>query len=184
MKDFDKGTVMAGGGILLRIADEPLIAIVQLRKDKSWVLPKGKVKDGETAIAAAAREVIEETGHDVTVHEFLGTMSVVTDRWHKVVQFWRMTDEGRTPHPLTPDVKDVKWLPLSEAMRTLTRRHEKIFLKNVGAEAVRAARTPAHTDAGALLEGMASPIANRETRGRFVDMLRGWFRSMTQVGAR
>jgi len=171
MKDFDKGTVVAGGGIVLRNADEPLIAIVQLRKDKSWVLPKGKAKDNETALAAAKREVTEETGHDVSVHEFVGTMSVVTDRWHKVIQFWRMTDEGRTPHPLTPDVKDVQWLPLKQAIGALTRRHEKVFLKNVGAEAVKAMRasTPG-------MDGAIRPDENAKARGGFFDTILSWFR--------
>ena len=35
---------------------------------------KGKLDDGETPRAAAEREVLEETGHDVSVHEFLGTL--------------------------------------------------------------------------------------------------------------
>lgn len=170
MKDLDKGTVLAGGGILLRGADEPLVAIVRLRKDKSWVLPKGKVKGRETPLAAAKREVIEETGHDVTVHEFLGSMSVVTERWHKVVQFWRMSDAGRTRHPLTPDVKDVRWLPLDEAVATLTRRHEQLFLESIGHAAIKAARDP-------------RAVTPEPRRPGFIDMVRGWFRGMTHGSA-
>ena len=41
----------------MRGAAEPLIAIVRLRKDKAWVLPKGKLKHREDARAAAEREV-------------------------------------------------------------------------------------------------------------------------------
>ena len=59
---------------MLRQADRPLFAVVRLRKRNEWVLPKGKLDDGETPRAAAEREVIEETGHDVSVHEFLGTL--------------------------------------------------------------------------------------------------------------
>jgi 8-oxo-dGTP diphosphatase len=165
MKDRGKTTVLAGGGIVLRGTDEPLIAIVRLRKDKSWVLPKGKAKPGETPLDAARREVTEETGHDVSVHEFLGSMSVVTDRWHKVVQFWRMTDEGRTPHPLTPDVKDVDWLPLNGAIATLTRRHEQVFLESVGAAAIAAAR------------GLPPPAAAPPARSGLLDTIRSWFRA-------
>ena len=67
--------VQAAGGIVVRNAPEPLIAVVRLRKDNAWVLPKGKLKPGENALAAAKREVVEETGHEVEVHEFLGAMS-------------------------------------------------------------------------------------------------------------
>jgi 8-oxo-dGTP pyrophosphatase MutT (NUDIX family) len=41
---------------------------VRLRKRNEWVLPKGKLDDGETPRAAAMREVLEETGHDVSIH--------------------------------------------------------------------------------------------------------------------
>ena len=60
---------------MLRPAENPLVAVVRLRKRNEWVLPKGKLDDGETPRAAAEREVMEETGHDVSVHEFLGTLA-------------------------------------------------------------------------------------------------------------
>jgi 8-oxo-dGTP diphosphatase len=56
---------------VLRREATPLIAVVRLRKRNEWVLPKGKLDDGETPRAAAEREVLEETGHEVSVHEFL-----------------------------------------------------------------------------------------------------------------
>ena len=59
---------------MLRQEEIPLIAVVRLRKRNEWVLPKGKLDDGETPRDAAEREVLEETGHDVSVHEFLGTL--------------------------------------------------------------------------------------------------------------
>ena len=54
--------VVAAGGIVLRQAETPLIAVVRLRKRDEWVLPKGKLDDGETPRAAAEREVLEEPG--------------------------------------------------------------------------------------------------------------------------
>ena len=65
---------MAAGGIVLRRGATPLIAVVRQRKRNEWVLPKGKLDAGETPRDAAEREVLEETGHDVSVHEFLGTL--------------------------------------------------------------------------------------------------------------
>ena len=59
-----RAPVLAAGGIVVREASEQLIAVVRLRKDKSWVLPKGKLKPGEDALAGARREVMEE-GYDV-----------------------------------------------------------------------------------------------------------------------
>ena len=50
---------------MLRQEETPLIAVVRLRKRNEWVLPKGKLADGETPREAAEREVLEETGRDV-----------------------------------------------------------------------------------------------------------------------
>ena len=57
-----RAPILAAGGIVLREGSRPRIAIVRLRRDKSWVLPKGKLYPGENALAAARREVVEETG--------------------------------------------------------------------------------------------------------------------------
>ena len=68
-REKSRAPVQAAGGIVVRDAGAPLIAVVRLRKDNAWVLPKGKLKPGENALAAAKREVVEETGHDVEVHK-------------------------------------------------------------------------------------------------------------------
>src|ERR1700728_3838604 len=104
-----RAPVVAAGGIVLRQEKTPLIAVVRLRKRNEWVLPKGKLDDGETPRDAAEREVWEETGHDVSVHEFLD------------------------------DVRAVDWLPLEAAVERLSRAYERAFLANVGPLALEAA---------------------------------------------
>src|SRR4029450_10346088 len=68
-----RAPILAAGGIVVRKGSRQRIAIVRLRKDKSWVLPKGKLYPGERALAAARREALEENGHQVSVHGFLGS---------------------------------------------------------------------------------------------------------------
>jgi 8-oxo-dGTP diphosphatase len=79
MTDSAKGRVpiLAAGGVVLRGMTRPRIAVVRLRHEKAWVLPKGKLFPREHARDAAVREVAEETGYDVSVHQFLGSMSYV-----------------------------------------------------------------------------------------------------------
>lgn len=132
--------ILAAGGIVLREGSRPRIAIVRLRGDKAWVLPKGKLYPGERPHVAAKREVLEETGHEVSVHEFLGSMSYPVDKKIKIVQFWHMRAIGGPVRELHRDVKAVKWLPLKEAIDALSRPHEKVFLANVGPVVVKAAR--------------------------------------------
>ena len=140
-----RAPILAAGGIALRGARSPLIAVVQLRKNKDWVLPKGKLARNENAIAAARREVWEETGHDVHVHEFLGSIAYDAGRRPKVVQFWRMQASEEPVRELMKDVKAVQWLPLKGAVKKLTHPREQLFLRNVGPVALRAARQETHS---------------------------------------
>jgi 8-oxo-dGTP diphosphatase len=131
--------VQAAGGIVLRQARPPLIAVVRLRKRNEWVLPKGKLDDGETPRDAAEREVNEETGHDVIVHEFLGTLVYESSGRSKIVHYWRMQADGDQVYELMTDIREVDWLPLEVALVRLSRASERAFLENVGPVAVAAA---------------------------------------------
>jgi 8-oxo-dGTP diphosphatase len=137
--------VLAAGGIVLRQVETPLVAVVRLRKRNEWVLPKGKLDDGETPRAAAEREVMEETGHDVSVHEFLGTLVYESRGGSKVVHYWRMEARGDAIYELMRDVKAVDWLPLADAVDRLSRDYERVFLENVGPIALSAAAHAATT---------------------------------------
>jgi 8-oxo-dGTP diphosphatase len=165
--------VLAAGGIVLRRAETPLVAVVRLRKRNEWVLPKGKLDNGETPRAAAEREVNEETGHDVSVHGFLGTLVYESRGGSKVVHFWCM-EAGREPvRKLMGDVKAVEWLPLKDALERLSRGYERAFLEQVGPIALSAmdapvARAPEPTRVEAI----------REVRDRrsLVQKIRDWMR--------
>ena len=135
-----RAPVLAAGGIVLRQEQPPRIAVVRLRKRNEWVLPKGKLDDGETPRDAAEREVLEETGHDVNVHEFLGTLVYESGGRFKVVHYWRMEARGGQVHELMNDVREVDWLPLDAAVERLSRGYERAFLANVGPHATRVGR--------------------------------------------
>lgn len=141
MKDKHKARVpiLAAGGIVLRGDRKPQVAIVQLRKPNSWVLPKGKLAASESAIAAARREVLEETGHRVSIHEFLGTLAYEASGRPKLVQFWRMQAIGGPVRELMNDVKAMQWLPLEDAIAQLTHVREQVFLEHVGPIALKSA---------------------------------------------
>ena len=168
--------ILAAGGIVLRQAETPLVAIVRLRTRNEWVLPKGKLDDGETPRAAAEREVNEETGHDVSVHEFLGTLVYDSRGGSKVVHFWRM-EAGRDPvRKLMRDVKAVEWLPLADAIDRLSRGYERAFLEQVGPIALSAVNC-----AGMRVDRAPEPArveVVREVRDQrsLAQKMRDWFR--------
>lgn len=153
--------VLAAGGIVLRQEETPLIAVVRLRKRNEWVLPKGKLDDGETPRAAAEREVMEETGHDVSVHEFLGTLVYESGGRSKVVHYWRMETDGEQARDLMDDVRAVDWLPLDAAVDRLSRGYERAFLANVGPLALESAALD-----GLVGRPKARPPSQDKRRGR------------------
>jgi 8-oxo-dGTP diphosphatase len=181
----DREPKLAAGGIVVRGDKEPRVAVVRLRKDKAWVLPKGKLKPKEDALAAAKREVIEETGHDVRVHEFLGSMSHEAGAGNlKVVRFWRMEAISDKPvHPLMRDVRAVLWLPLDEAVKKLTHSREQVFLANVGPDAIKAVNRPRgkRPIAAPAQPSLDDFTSAKSGRTRLADRVRSWVRRISLV---
>ena len=129
--------IQAAGGIVVRGRARPRVAVVQRSKDDRWVLPRGKLKRDENPRAGARREAVEETGHRMRVHEFLGAIAYTVRGQPKMVQFWRMQAAAQPSRDLTKDIAAVKWLTLAAAVRRLSFSLEKLFLRSVGRRALK-----------------------------------------------
>jgi 8-oxo-dGTP diphosphatase len=126
------GTIQGAGGIVVRRGARPLVAVVQRSKDRLWVLPRGKLKRNERPVDGARREVVEETGHRISVHDYLGAIAYQARGRTKVVRFWRMRAAARPSRKVMKDIAAVRWLPLAAAVRRLSYPLEKHFLHDVG----------------------------------------------------
>jgi 8-oxo-dGTP diphosphatase len=124
--------IQAAGGIVVRKGSRPRIAVVQRSKDDRWVLPRGKLERHENPAAGARREVVEETGQRVKVHEFLGAITYRARGRPKIVQFWRMKAAAQPSRKIMKDISAVEWLPLAAAVRRLSYPLEKLFLRHAG----------------------------------------------------
>ena len=137
----------------------------------------------------------------MAVREFLGSMSYSVAGKIKIVQFWHMQAIGPPVRALTNDVKAVKWLPLKQAIDTLTRVHEKAFLANVGPIALKSARqawrerSAKHPvrhrskrhNRGETAVPAVHLIASEDSeaeRNPFVKVLRYWIESVSQSSVR
>ena len=177
--------IQAAGGIVVRKGKSsrgkssggkpsgarPLFAVVQRAKDDRWVLPRGKLKVTERPMVAARREVFEETGHRVTVHEFLGAITYRAQGRPKLVQFWHMHAAANPSRDLMRDIAAVAWLPLGKAVKRLSYPLEKLFLQSVGRDLARrkrhAHRPPARTRAKtARRKSKSVPTAARRRKAR------------------
>jgi 8-oxo-dGTP diphosphatase len=140
--------IYAAGGIVVRGHARPRIAVVQRSKDERWVLPRGKLKRDENPLTGARREVVEETGHRVQVHEFLGAITYRVRGRSKLVQFWRMQAYERPSRNVMSDIIAVEWLPLGAAVRRLSYPLERLFLQHAGRRALKRRKSRARRTRG------------------------------------
>ncbi|WP_250574865.1 NUDIX hydrolase [Nonomuraea sediminis] len=110
----------AAGAVVWR-GDEgdPEVAVIHRPRYDDWTFPKGKLKAGEHMIAAALREVREETGMSVVLGRALPPIHYLNKGRLKRVDYWAgQSSEGE----FTPgeEVDELVWLPLSAARDRLT----------------------------------------------------------------
>jgi 8-oxo-dGTP diphosphatase len=117
-------TVRAGGAVLWRPAGGGReICVVHRPRYDDWSLPKGKLDPGEHSLAAAVREVVEETGVRGTPELRLPEASYrLPSGAPKTVDFWLMRAAGDPPVPVADptEVDDVAWLPPAAAAERLS----------------------------------------------------------------
>ena len=125
----DADLVRAAGAVLVRA--DGRIALVHRPRYDDWSLPKGKLEPGEDDLAAAQRELLEETGRRGSVAADLGTISYeVTKRGRtmpKSVRYYLMQDEGGSFEP-HQEVDELLWLLPSEARGHLSYDRDRVVL--------------------------------------------------------
>lgn len=125
------GEVRAAGGLLWRPGSdgEVEVALVHRPAYDDWSLPKGKVMAGEEDLAAALREVEEETGLRAEPGAELATSRYVDRRGRdKTVRYWAMRPVSGRFRP-NREVDELRWLPASEAIALLTYDHDRDLLR-------------------------------------------------------
>ncbi len=122
--------VWAAGGVVHRNgADGPEVLLVHRPSHDDWSFPKGKLDPGETLEKAARREVEEETGLQCRVGKRVGLVRYVDARGQqKAVVYWLMTPEKGSFEP-NREVDAIDWLPLENASRRCSYRHDMKLLR-------------------------------------------------------
>ena len=135
--------VLAAGAVVLRKRDELEVLLVHRPKYDDWSFPKGKLDPGEHVIAAAVREVAEETGLQVRLGPPLRTQRYTVRNGVKDVHYWLgrvVGDEDVSSYLPNDEVDDVRWLPVDKAQRLLTYDFDRATLDE--ARALRRRSTP------------------------------------------
>jgi ADP-ribose pyrophosphatase YjhB (NUDIX family) len=125
----------AGGVIYRRTPDRVEVALIATGQGDRWGLPKGHVNRGETAEAAAVREVAEETGLNGEIVAHLATIEywfrAGNIRIHKYVDLFLMRYVDGDLVPQQAEVDDARWIALDEALRMVSFSRERDVLLQV-----------------------------------------------------
>ncbi|MFI7600829.1 NUDIX domain-containing protein [Actinoplanes sp. NPDC049681] len=128
-------TVRAAGGVLWRPAGDGVeFCLVHRPYRSDWSLPKGKLDGSEHSLAAAVREVLEETGVRAEPQLRLPEVAyTLPDGVPKTVDFWLMrAGDGPAADPQDPtEVDAVVWLPPREALARLTYPDDRRLVEHV-----------------------------------------------------
>ena len=125
-------TVLAGGAVVRRIRPgrPPEILIIHRSRYADWTLPKGKVEAGESVVAAAAREVQEETGVTIRLGTPLDTtLYRLSSGATKEVRYWSGAPLDVVKRAPDDEVDVVSWLPLKAALQRLSYDHDKELVR-------------------------------------------------------
>ena len=132
---------VSAGGVVYRRSDEGVEVVLAARRtrrgDLAWGLPKGLVEPDETPEQAAVREVREETGLEAEVEVSLGEIRYFYVwegvRVRKAVHFFLMRATGGDASQHDDEMEEVRWFPLSVALRRATYKGEREVLQRAAA---------------------------------------------------
>lgn len=122
--------VKAAGGLVTH--GDNCLAIY---REGHWDLPKGMVEQGESLVAAALREVEEETGIAPLPHPYpIAKTYHIYDKyggWHLKQTSWyaMQTDQEKPPQPQTEEaITQALWLPRQECLKHLVSSYASLRL--------------------------------------------------------
>ncbi len=145
--------VVAAGAVVLRRAPKAKakgngkgkargheVLLVHRPKYDDWSFPKGKLDRGEHELAAAVREVAEESGLAIRLGRPLASQRyAVAGGRMKTVHYWVARTVGgddTTAYTANDEIDQVVWLPVEQAESRLSYDHDRRTL----AEAIRKRR--------------------------------------------
>lgn len=141
MADVTKnGPVRAAGAVVWRPAPSgPEVALVHRPRYDDWSFPKGKCRSGEHVLAAAIREVREETGLRVELGRPLTPLVYEVGDRVKHVSYWAARCVESGDFVPNNEVDEVLWVPAASARERLTYMRDVALVDELASGPVRTA---------------------------------------------
>jgi len=104
--------IRAAGALLWRQSspDSIEIGLVYRIRYNDWTIPKGKIEEGESAIACAFREIFEETGIKAKFTRQLATVEYADNGIQKRVKYWVAEIAGPSTFIPNEEVSKFVWV--------------------------------------------------------------------------
>ena len=126
---------VASGGVVVRVSgDGTFVAFTREGDTQGFVLPKGGVEPGESLLAAARREIEEETGlSEIRLIRKLDVLERLTldKRWWNVMHFYLFrTDQVDATPTETDNHREMGWFPIDALPGTLWPEQRELIQAN------------------------------------------------------
>lgn len=117
-------SIIAAGAVVVRgTGDDREYLIIHRDHRSDWTFPKGKLDPGEHILAAAIREVREETGFAVILSGSLPTQMYLVKGFYKYCHYWLAHIVGGEYVP-NQEVDEIRWCNYKQARKLLTYAHD------------------------------------------------------------
>jgi len=108
--------------------------VLLLKREKSWVFPKGKVKEGENLIQTAIREIFEETGiianeKGIEIGNTNYKYMTNDEQFEKTVYYYLFIVNDISVN-IEKTFLGYGWFYFDEALKYVTYKNDKKILKN------------------------------------------------------